>query len=190
MKLLKMRMMEKTLLFLFLAILLFLSACKKENPNIPDPEIVVGGLYTPYTEVVISATNTTINISDSIYQFNRVVGEYYSYKPTANQNVLVLDFIDTLSISGKRVTLDIFTKFVKPEDFFQKNVLTIDSIMLTHSDVRENFFNTNAILTWDTAFFENFSFKGKGYFELLDTLKSKYEPSVFYPKQRINFEFK
>ena len=67
--------------------------------------------------------------------------------------------------------------------------MVIDSIMIFKSGVRENFFKTNAILAWDTAFFENYSFKGTGYFELIDTLKSIYEPSKYYPKQRINFKF-
>ena len=101
-----------------------------------------------------------------------------------------MTFTDTLSSNGKRVELDIFTKFVKPEDFFQKSSISIDSITLASTSVFENFFNANAILTWDTANFENCSFKGRGYIELNDTLKSIYEPSIFYPKQRINFEFK
>ncbi len=185
----KMKTMKTTLTFLFVTTL-FLSACNKESPEIPDPKIIVGGLYVPYTQVVQSETNSTINISDSIYQFNRIEAYYYSYKPTTNQNVLVMTFIDTLGSKGKHVEFDIFTKFVKPEDFFQKSSITIDSIILASSSVFENFFNANAILTWDTAYFENFSFKGRGYIELNDTLKSIYEPSIFYPKQRINFEFK
>lgn len=67
--------------------------------------------------------------------------------------------------------------------------MVIHSIMIFKSGVRENFFKTNAILAWDTAFFENYSFTGTGYFELIDTLKSIYEPSKYYPKQRINFKF-
>jgi hypothetical protein len=69
-------------------------------------------------------------------------------------------------------------------------LLPVDSIILASTSVSENFFNINAILTWDTAYFENFSFKGKGYFEIIDTLHSTIEPSIFYPAQRINFEFK
>jgi hypothetical protein len=189
MKQLKMKTMKTTSIFLFVT-LLFLSACNKESPDKPGSKIIVGGLYLGYTEVVLSKTNSTINISDSIYQFNRIEAQYYSYKPTTNQNVLVMTFTDTLSSKGKRVEFDIFTKFVRPEDFFQKSSMTIDSITLASTSVFENFFNANAILTWDTAFFENFSFKGKGYFEFIDTLKCIYEPSKYYPKQRINFEFK
>ena len=99
-------------------------------------------------------------------------------------------FIDTLSCKEKNVEIDIFTQVIKPEDFFQKSSIAIDSIMVASTSVRENFFNTNAILTWDTAYFENLSFKGEGYFEIIDTLKSIYEPSIFYPKQRIKIEFK
>jgi hypothetical protein len=184
-----MKTVKTTLIFLILTTLL-LSACNKESPNNADHKIIVGGLYLPYTEAVLSSTNSAINISDSVYQFNRVEASYYSYKPTTNQNVLVMTFTDTLSSKGKRVELDIFTEFVKPEDFFQKSSITIDSITFASTSVFENFFNANAILTWDTAYFENFSFKGRGYIELNDTLKSIYEPSIFYPKQRINFEFK
>jgi len=101
-----------------------------------------------------------------------------------------MTFIDTLNSKGKHVEIDIFTKFVKPEDFFQGSSITIDSIILASTSVSENFFKANAILTWDTANFENFTFKGRGYIELNDTLKSIYEPSIFYPKQRIDFEFK
>ena len=143
----------------------------------------------PYTQIVQNSIKTSINISDSVYVFNKLMASYYSYKPTTNQNVFSMTFSDTLSNRGKVVQLDIFTPFIKPEIFFCKRTITIDSIMVTSSSVRENFFNANAILSWDTAYFENFSFKGKGYFDLNDTLKSIYEPSKYYPKQRISFEF-
>jgi hypothetical protein len=180
----------KSILICISTISLFFIACSRENADNPNESIIVGGLYEAYTEIVQRKTNSTIIISDSIYKFNRIEASYYSHKPTTNQNVLVMTFIDTLSSNGKQINIDIFTQFVKPEDFFQKGSMTIDSIMVTRTSVRENFFNTNAILTWDTAYFENFSFKGSGYFELIDTLKSIFEPSIFYPKQRINFEFK
>jgi len=180
----------KTKYFKLLAITLVLISCSKENNVKQEERIIVGGLYMPYTQIVQNSIKTSINISDSVYIFNELEAYYYSYKPTTNQNIFTLTFSDTLGSFSKQVSIDIFTQFVKPEDFFKKNVLSIDSIMLTRSGFRENFFKTNAILTWDTAFFENFSFKGKGYLELIDTLKSIYEPSKYYPKQRINFEFK
>ena len=48
----------------------------------------------------------------------------------------------------------------------------------------------NAIFSWDTAYFGNMSFKGKGYFEITSALYSNLVPNRFYPEQRINFEFK
>jgi hypothetical protein len=180
----------KRILFYISIISLLFIECSRENDDNHNQNIIVGGLYIPYTEVVQCKSNSTINISDSIFQFNLIEASYYSYKPTANQNVFVINFIDTLSSNRKSVEIDIFTQFVKPEDFFKKGSVTIDSLMITSTSVRENFFNTNAILTWDTAYFKDFSFKGKGFFELIDTLKSISEPSVFYPKQGIKFEFK
>jgi hypothetical protein len=180
----------KTILIFISTFSLLFSACNRENSDNHDQKIIIGGLYEPYTNVVQSESNSSINISDSIFQFNRIEASYYSHHPTSNQNVLTMTFIDIRSSYEKQVQIDIFTHFVKPEEFFQKSSITIDSIMVTRESVRENFFNTNAIFTWDTAYFENFSFKGEGYFELIDTLKSIYEPSIFYPKQRINIEFK
>lgn len=180
----------KTTLIFFLLTTLFLCGCNKESPNNLNTKIIVGGQYIPYTEAVLSSTKSAINISNSVNQFNRIEAYYYSYQPTTNQNVLVMNFTDTLSINRKCVKLDIFTKFINPEDFFQKSSIPIDTITLAINYFYENFFNANAILTWDTAYFKNYSFKGSGYIELNDTLRSMYEPSIFYPKQRINFEFK
>jgi hypothetical protein len=181
--------MKTKFITLFAFSLVFI-ACKKENTNNPDKNNLVGGLYLPYTDIVRSSTNSAINISDSAYQFNRIEAIYYSHKPTTNQNVFKMTFSDTLNDNGKVVEFDIYTKFIKPKDFFQKNTLTIDSIIIASTSVYENFFNANAILTWDTAYFENLSFKGKGFFKIIDTLQSTSEPQVFYPGQRINFEFK
>ena len=180
----------KTKAIFLLVLSLSCIACNKENKNNPEKNIIVGGVYLPYTGLVRSSTNSTINISGSIYQFVRIEAIYYSHKPTTNQNVFIMTFADTLSTKGKTVELDIFTKYMNPADFFQKSLLPVDSIILASTSVSENFFNINAILTWDTAYFENFSFKGKGYFEIIDTLHSTIEPSIFYPAQRINFEFK
>jgi len=188
--------MKIKFIFLFATSLLFFS-CNKENTKNPDEKIIVGGLYIPYTDIVRSSTNSTINISDSIYQFNRIEAIYYSHKPTSNQNVFIMTFIDTLSKKGQAVELDLFTKPMTPADFFQKSSLTIDSVMIDNTNIMigntnlgENFFHANAILKWDTAHFENFSFKGKGFVEIIDTLHSTMAPPNFYPNQRINFEFK
>jgi hypothetical protein len=180
----------KTIVFFLFLSALFLSACTKESPDNTEHQIIVGGLYVPYTEMVISATNSVINISDSIYQFNRVEASYYSFQPTSNQNIFEITFIDTLSSPGKHVKFDIFTRFVTAGDFFQKSSIAVDSIILASTSFSENFFNANAVLTWDTASFGNFSFKGKGCIELTDTLKCTFDPAIYYPKQRINFVFK
>jgi hypothetical protein len=182
--------MRTKVIFLISIFLLFIACSKKEDTNNTAKNIIVGGLYYPYTGIVTSSTNTTINISDTIYHFNRIEAGYYSYKPTANQNFFIMTFIDTLDSKGIPVQLEIFTRPMNPADFFQKSSFTIDSVILANTNVSDNFFNANAILKWDTASFENFSFKGKGYFEIIDTLHSKIIPSRFYPDQRINFEFK
>lgn len=101
-----------------------------------------------------------------------------------------MTFTDTLNSKGKTLQLDIFTKPINPADFFKKSSLTIDSIILASTTVFEDFFNANAVFTWDTPYFENFSFRGTGYFEIIDTLHSVIEPQKFYPSQRITFEFK
>ena len=188
--------MKTKAIFLFAISMMFI-ACNKEKINNPEKKINVGGIYRPYTDLVRSSTNSIIRINDSICQFNRIEAMYYSFKPTANQNVLIMTFIDTLNSKGKTVQFNIFTRPMNPTDFFQKNSLAVDSviigntnIMIGNASINENFFNANAIFTWDTANFENFTFKGKGYFEILDTLHGTIAPLQFYPNQRINFEFK
>jgi hypothetical protein len=181
--------MKTKILLLISIFFLFISCSKKDNNN-TDKNINVGGLYYSYTGLVTSSTSTTINISDSIFQFNRIEAGYYSFKPTANQNVLEMTFFDTLNSKGKTVQLKIFTRPMNPAIFFQKSSSTIDSIILASSGVSENFFTANAILKWDTASYVNFSFKGKGHLDIIDTLRSKIEPRKFYPCQKITFEFK
>ncbi|MEI7501342.1 MAG: hypothetical protein WCK84_12955 [Bacteroidota bacterium] len=181
--------MKTKFLVLFAASLLVV-ACNKENSNNADENIIVGGLYIPYTGSVRSSISTTFNISDRIYPINKTEAIYYSYKPTSNQNIFMMTFTDTLNSQGKTVELDIFTKHLDPVDFFKKGSFPVDSIMLSSGSVRENFFHANAKLTWDTAWFENFSFKGKGYFDIIDTIYCSIESGKFYPKQKINFEFR
>ena len=92
--------MKTNIIFLFLLSILFVS-CKKENNNPAEHKIIVGGVYLPYTGLVQSSTNGTINISDTIYQFNKIEGIYYSHKPSSNQNVFIMTFDDTLNKTGK-----------------------------------------------------------------------------------------
>jgi hypothetical protein len=179
----------KTQFLVLFATSLLVVACNKETSISPDNDIIVGGLYFPYTGSVRSSTSATIRISDRSHPFNSIEAIYYSHRPTSNQNVFMMTFTDTLSSNGKTVILDIFTKHMDPVDFFKKGSFPVDSIMLSSAYVRENFFQAKALLTWDTAWFDNLSFKGKGYFEIIDTLYCRYEAGKFYPKQRIEFEF-
>jgi hypothetical protein len=180
----------KTKFLVLFSTFFLLVACNKETSNNPDENIIVGGLYIPYTGSVRSSISTTIRISDRIHTFNRIEAIYYSYRPTSNQNVFMMTFTDTLNSQGTTVELDIFTKHMDPVDFFRKSSLPVDSIIVSSGNVYENFFQAKALLTWDTAWFDNLSFKGKGYFEIIDTLYCSIESGKFYPKQRINFEFR
>jgi hypothetical protein len=165
------------------------TACNKDITDNIDPNIIVGGVYVPYTNLVKSNTSSSIIISDSVYQFNKTVASYYSHKPTTNQNVLVIQFSDSLNQKNKSIEIQIFTKLMNPETFFLANSMKIDSIIISNNSVYENFFNINSSITWENAKYENFSFKGKGYVELFDTVRSSNTPKLFYPKQRINFDF-
>lgn len=140
------------------------------------------------TGFVKSNENSSIAISDSVYKFNRTIASYYSHKPTSNQNVLVIEFSDSIN-QNKSVEIQIFTKQMKPEIFFQANSMKIDSIVISNDKVYENFFNINSSLIWESAKYENFIFKAEGYIELLNTIRSSNTLNLFYPKQRINFHF-
>lgn len=179
----------KTKLFTLILIVSIFTACNKDITDNINPNIIVGGVYLPYTNLVKSSTSSSIIISDSTYQFNNTVASYYSHKPTTNQNVLVIEFSDSINLKNKSIEIQIFTKPVKPEIFFQANSMKIDSIIISNNKVYENFFNINSSIIWESAKYENSSFKGKGYVELFDTLKSLNTPKLFYPKQKIYFDF-
>ena len=70
-----MKNMKTKFLVLFAASLLVV-ACNKENSNNADENIIVGGLYIPYTGSVRSSISTTFNISDRIYPINKTEAIY------------------------------------------------------------------------------------------------------------------
>ena len=183
----------KIKLIIFSALLMFFGACKKESSTATTNKVKVGGVYLSYTDLVNSSANCAVNVSDTIKQFNKIAGIYYSNEPTNHQNDFMVSFADSLDVFNT-MWLEIFTKRMNPADFFHKGSFQIDSIMLSctlgGASFRENFFNINGRLTWDTACFNNRSFKGKGYFEILNTLHSTMIANRFYPSQKINFEFK
>lgn len=178
----------KTIFFALLTISVIGISCKKENKEDTDHEIIVGVAYTSYTELMIAKMETTVNISDSFHKFNKLEAYYYSYHPTTNQNVFGLVLTDTTTYINKDCRIELFTPFLKPEDFFKKSTFKIDSLRIGFSGVRENFYHANVTFKWDTASISKMKFKGVGSVEFNDPLRGTINSNTFYPKQKINFK--
>ncbi len=178
----------KRILFTLFTISIICFGCKKDNIDNSENEIIVGGLYLDYTGIMKDKIETTMNISDNIYHFNKLEAIYGSHRPTSNQNIFRLTLTDTTKYSNNNIHLWIFTRYVKPEDFFKRSTWLVDTITISWSDVSENFYNANVTLKWDTASIDNTNFTGTGSIEFNDQIGT-IKTNAFYPKQKLNFKF-
>jgi hypothetical protein len=188
----------KTLVKLFslsVCIILLCTSCHKKKID-KESEIHVGLSYSPLTCNVESSTNSYIQVSDSVYNFNSIEGMYYSHKPTSNNYVFNIGLKDTERRSSPFITFDIFTEVMDPELFFQKGIFEINTMCIHNEGLSitdlfycKSYYDILSIFTWDTIFYENGGFQGKGSLEIKDTLYTKYS-NIYYPPQKIEFEFK
>ena len=178
----------KTTVLSLIAICILFIGCKKENPNLEqDDQIIVGGVYHDYTRVIENPCDIKINISEKSYSFNKSEAIYSSHQPTSNQNVFMIYLSDTTS--NNKICLDIFTPVIKPEDFFTKSTFKTDTIRISWLGTREDFFDANAVFKWDTATFDNISFKGKASLEITKKIVGTINSDTYYPLQKLDFEF-
>ena len=179
------------ILSIIACILLLCIACKEKEQD----DIHIGISYISYTDIIESTTNTYVKIGDSIYNFNYISG-YYG-KRTSNNNDFCFRFKDSINCFWHSIEFDIFTKTVEPEVFFQKGIFKFDTMYIWNTgfsipmlDYRTDYYGSNyAILTWNTVFYADRKFTGKGTLEIMDTLYTNY-PDTYYPPQKIEFEFK
>ena len=181
--------MKKIFYSLITISLLFVSCDKDNSSDNPEDNITVGGVYIPYTRLVINPVETSININDSIHIFNRVDAYYSPYKTTtSNSNVFVVRVIDTTK-AFNFVNFEIFTSYIKPESFFKKDSFAVENICIERNGVRENFDNINTYFYWDIVSFNNFRFSGKARLKIPNEITGRLNPNIFYPKQELEFEF-
>jgi hypothetical protein len=180
---------KKTGLLLAVMILILCGCEKGRNKPIDHSPIIAGGLYYDYTEVMQNDFVTEVNISDSIYHFNRVAAQFCSHHPTSNQNVFYLSYLDANSGEKSVIEFMIFVPFTEPSAFFTNGTIVIDSMVVTYSGISDNFYDAGALFTWETSDFQNISFTGNGKLEILNKLESKLQPGVYLPPQEISFSF-
>jgi len=186
-------------LFSLTVCVLFLSpTCTKEKPD-NNQDIIVkreptGGL-TEYTYAV-SYSNSSFRVSDSIYNFNRIEASYVSMRPFYNMNAFHLKLMDSVLLYYNSIKLEIFTKKISPEVFFKKGKWEVDTLYISNYTLgiplvygKGYYGNIRTVFTWERVFYENERFQGKGSFEIMDTLYTDY-PAIYYPPQKIEFEFK
>ena len=152
-----------------------------------DDQVIVGGLFTEYTDLQCSACQTQMVIDDSTYTFNQVEAFYASYLPALEKNNFYMIFTNTQS--GSCVELELLTPIMSPEEFFKKGKVNINSIILEGESITNSFFDMNGLLVWDNVFFSDYSFTGQGKFELLSDITDPSTSGIF-PAQIIPFEFK
>lgn len=179
----------KKLFYSLIAIFLLFVSCDKDEPSDnSENRIIAGGDYNVYTDIMVSSKETNVKINDSIYTFNKVESYYSSYKPTRNNNVFMVNVIDTTNASGS-VRFEIFTAFIEPESFFKKDSFAVEYITIERDGVTEDFDDVNTYFYWDDVSYDNLNFSGKARLIIPKELTGKLNPDVSYPKQELNFEF-
>jgi hypothetical protein len=180
--------MKKSFYSLIAIFLLFVS-CDKDNPSDnTEDNVIVGGVYKMYTEVIVKPFETKVYINDSIYTFNKVEAYYGSYKPTSNNNIFMVNVIDTTQASDY-VMFEVFTSFIEPESFFNKDSFLVEKIRIERGGVREDFDNVNTFFYWDDVSYDNLNFSGKARLKIPNEITGKLNPDISYPKQELKFEF-
>ena len=183
------------LVFLFSVCILCTTCNKTEQEK--EPKIHVGIDNRCYTNIIKCATNSQFQVGDSLYFFDSIEGIYcnnYLFQKNVFEIELVNSLrsvqIDSLSIyKNDKVWLSIFTKMMEPEVFFQKGIWEIDTLGISSNGINKRHFGIHAVFIWDTVFYEDRMFKGKGSLEIMETLYTN-NPNIYYPPQKIEFEFK
>lgn len=149
-----------------------------------------------------SNTDSYIRVSDSTVSFNQISGSYGCYREKSNGYFFSFTLTNPLSSSEygyiyNYFRIDINTKMIPPEIFFQKRTWEIDSIQINNHPpytiggsglpLQGWTFAAQCVLVWDSVFYGNEIFKGKGSFEIKDTIHTS---GIYYPPQKIEFEFK
>ena len=179
------------LFFLFGVSILLCTTCKKEEPEIFERPL----FYHSYTDYVGSNTDSYVQVGDSTYYFHYIEGGYLSYRGRENKNCFYFGLLSE-NHSQNPIKVRIDTKIIKPEVFFQKGTIEIDSIRILNApsmvggSYRVEYYTTRSVFTWDYVSYENRTFKGRGSLEIKDTLYINYPDTVYYPPQKIEFEFK
>jgi hypothetical protein len=183
-------------LFGLICLLFLLITCQ------PNEEEFEGGTFYRILVKEESSTNSYIQVSDSLVNFNQIEGCYGCFRGEINRYFFY--FILTNSLNSEEYPLNYFridlnTKTMPPEDFFQKRRWEIDSYINHHTPgsigsnylpPQEGYCATQCVFTWDSISYENNTFKGKGVLEIKDTLSFDIPTHFYYPPQKIEFEFK
>jgi len=181
--------------------LLLFVTCRPEEPEIFERPL----FYHSYTEAG-SSTDSYIQVCDSIIYFDHIYGGYGFYRGSDNRNVFYFALTNPLTYVSyenqhqKYFRIDIKTEMLSPEVFFQKGTWKIDSMYINSNLPGLTGGNglppiwghqpAQCVFTWDYIACENKTFKGKGSFEIKDTIYITYPETVYYPPQKIEFEFK
>lgn len=184
--------MKKLILLLFGSIFIFCN-CKKDKI---DP-VEFNGVYEALTKTMITRHASTVNISGNTFQFDGQESYLYSHKPTSNQNVFHFSSGKITDIDGRIVGFSVFIPPFSPEEFFKSGSLNIDSLSIDYAVNKgsgfvwkyDDFDNVKAVLKWETASYENKTFKGIGSLVLLEQIAFKNESTIFFPAQTIEFKF-
>jgi len=216
-KLLKMKSLSKILCLTFCIILLynykveaqmqgfkllvenFKAEAKRRNP--PPAQIYYGEF-----ERLQANTKAKVQIKDSIHHFNLVDLCYRGIG--TNIDFFLITFKDS-------IRYPLFIQFVLfidkkvPEVFFRDRTWSIDSMHIVNAFSVEWYFldsyhfgNINVVFSWEDLVYEKnlqiesdsfntdkkFLQHGKGTLEIMDTLYTEF-PEVYYPPQKIVFEF-
>ncbi|MEI6062073.1 MAG: hypothetical protein WCR72_15330 [Bacteroidota bacterium] len=178
--------------FIVIVVAMAFSGCNKNNDT-PDNSLFLGGVYSAYTEIVQNGCNSQFQVSDSIYTCNKIEAALYAGREPFNQNTFNISLIDSTLPAFNRIEVIISFPRMDPKTFFRKGSISIDTVNITHcisvASFSETLYGVSAILTWDAAFYENRRFKGHGSLVFPMKMASPNYQDVFYPAQKVEFQF-
>ncbi len=179
-----------------MAVLAFVfAACEKSNiPVIKSNDIIIGGLYRSYTEVVQEKYNTQFTIGENTFNSNILEAQLYTHQPSSDQNVFHISLIDSNQMQMNSIRFEIYTALMKPEAFFRKGICSIDRVVIIHNHQNDSFSDDMDgklfIFTWDTASCAGMHFKGRGSLELIKKAEGPFLSGDYFPAQKFTFEFR
>ena len=175
--------------FFIIVLIIPLTGCKKDPVNnSEEPFIIVGDVYEPLSYTSDGIYNTQFIIGDSTYRYDKNEGALYSLEPQLNHRVSFnICFIN--SDKQNSAELILLTPGNNAEDFFKPGNIKIDTLSIAVQNFSDTFIGTNTFLCWKSVNYNNMIFSGSGYILINDTLRSKINPSCYYPPQSIKFRF-